>query len=172
MQPSNPSVARAFFGAGALAPIWQMTQSEFEASAICAAVDVVMERGRLQLEPTDASSRRALDRLQDVAARHAPAHIADSQAWATSGVQRLLAGVFQDDVLVGELPGIAHVVLVKSSQVGALSLFEVLRRVHMRQVEDALASGLPVRSDIRDEYLDCMERMHVLAPSSAHETIH
>jgi len=172
MQQHNSSASRTFLGAQALLPVWQMTQAQFEAAAICAAVDVVMHRGHLRLEASDEESGRALAILRDAAARRAPAGIADPHIWAEDGVKRMLGAVFQDDVFLGELPDIAHVVLVKKSQMDGLSLPDVLRRVHMRQVEDALSAGLRVPESIKNEYRDSMERMHVLAQTSVREILH
>ena len=162
--PSFPAAAPPVpFAASALQPAWQMTQAQFDAQAVCAVVDAVMVRAQLQLQPAHPEDQQALDRLRDLAAIRAPAGTADPQAWASAGVRRLLASVFQDDVLVGELPGIAHVVLVKNAQIPeGMEVAEVLRRVHMRQVEEALATGRPVPADVRDEYRDSMERLHVL----------
>lgn len=156
-----------------LVPAWRLTQAQFESQVICAAVDAVMVRARLQLQASDAADQRALDRLRDMAARGAPASTPDPQAWAAEGVQKLLGSVFQNDVMVGELPGIARVVLVKRAQIpDGMSLGEVLRRVHMRQVEDALAEGMAVPAAVLNEYRESMERMHVLPATTPREQLH
>jgi hypothetical protein len=165
LQPHLPGAA--------LAAPWEMSQAQFEAQAVCAAVDAAMSRGKLQLQPAGDEDRQALERLQELAALSAPASVADPAAWAAGGVQRLLAHVFQNDLLVGELPGIAHVVLVKKAQMPeGMSVPELLRRVHMRQVEDALAAGEPVPANVVDEYRASMERMHVLPSHVQHEVLH
>lgn len=158
---------------GALLPAWKMSQAQFESQAVCAAVDAVMVRAHLQLQPAEEADRNAVDRLRALAAGNAPASVGDAQAWAAAGVQRLLASVFHDDVLVAELPGIAHVVLVKRVQMpDGMELAEVLRRVHMRQVEEALAAGAPVPPAVREEYRDSMERLHVLQELAPREQLH
>jgi len=160
-------------GAAALAAPWEMSQAQFEAQAICAAVDAAMMRGNLQLQASGDEDREALARLQELAVLSAPANASDPAAWAAAGVQRLLSRVFQNDVFVGELPGIAHVVLVKKAQMPeGMGMTELLRRVHMRKVEDALAAGYPVPQGVVEEYRASMERMHVLPPTAYREVLH
>lgn len=75
----------------ALAAPWEMSQAQFEAQAVCAAVDAVMSRGKLQLQAAGDEDRQALEWLQELAALNAPSSVADPAAWAAAGVQRLLA---------------------------------------------------------------------------------
>lgn len=164
---------KAMFTTGLLPEAWAMRQHQFEAQAICAGVDPVMIRAQLLLQASDEEAEQALARLQELASRAAPDGAAEPNEWAAAGVRKLLGQVFADDVFVSKLDGIAHVVLFKKAQLPeGMSTSELLRRVHMRLVEEAVSAGEPVPDDVLEEYRASMERMHVLASTAQREVFH
>lgn len=158
---------------GVLAARWGMRQAQFFEQAICVALIPVSQRGGVvSLQPAGEDDEAQLARLQELAARNAPPGQGDPQSWAHAGVQRLLATRFED-LWVSELRGIAHVVLVKESALPPdMTKEDLLRRLHMREVEDALRANLNVPDDVIEEYRSSMERMHTLAPTTAGEMLH
>ena len=95
----------------------------------------------------------------------------DVYEWATARLNALLAKPMQQQVQLQEIAGVGWVVLVEVAALPeAMSSDELLQRVHLCEIDEALRTGREVPAAVSDEYRATVKRLTADPGSQPHQT--